>query len=94
LNILGRLMVMPEKSWQFIEAKCLQICRLQLGCRHLMRVVIAPIKPSGSGPNWEILAFEPELPPIAHAEAVRAANLLRGKYALAPGKNRKPPVAP
>jgi hypothetical protein len=87
-------MTMREKSWQFIEAKCLQACRLQLGCRHLLRVVIGPTKPSGGGPNWEVLAFEPELPPIAHAEAMRAADILRGTYALAPGKNRNPRLAP
>ena len=38
----------------------------------------------GSGPNWEVLAFRPELPPIARNEAMKAVDVLRGTYALAP----------
>jgi hypothetical protein len=36
------------------------------------------------GPDWELLAFEPELPPEAHIEAMKAVDILRQVYALAP----------
>ena len=75
---------MPEKSREFIQALCLEMCRKRLGCRHLQRILIGRTKPNGSGPNWEILAFEPELPPAAYLEAMKAVKILGGTYALAP----------
>jgi hypothetical protein len=77
-------MPMPERGRVFLEARCLEVCRRRMGCKHLQRVVIGRIKPIGSGPNWEVLAFEPELPPVAFAEAMKAADILRGTFALAP----------
>jgi len=73
----------PLKSRDFIEAECLRVARLQVGCRHLKGVKIRRTKPIGSGPNWEVLAFVPELPPIARKEAMNALDVLRGTYALA-----------
>jgi hypothetical protein len=74
---------MLEKSADFIESECLRVARLRLGCGHLEAVRIEPTKPSGSGPNWDVAAFEPELLPIARAEAMDAIQMLRGTYALA-----------
>jgi hypothetical protein len=76
--------LMQEKSKVFLESLCLAACRHRPGCAHLQRVVIGRIKPLGSGPNWEVLAFKPELPPFAHAEALKAAGRVRGMYSLAP----------
>jgi hypothetical protein len=78
--------MMPEKARDFLEAECLRVARLQLGCKHLQAVRIGRTKPSGSGPNWEVLGFKPELPTIAHQEAMEAIDGLRGRYALAKRK--------
>jgi hypothetical protein len=75
---------MPEKSKDFIEAECLKAARLQIGRRHLERVFIGRTKPAGSGPNWEVLGFTPQLPPVAHNGAVMAIAPLKQKYALEP----------
>jgi hypothetical protein len=75
-------MTMPEKSRGFIEAECLKVARLQVGCKGLRAVRIGRTKPSGSGPNWEVLGFKPELPPIANDEAMKAIDVLRGTHAL------------
>jgi hypothetical protein len=75
---------MPEKSKDFIEAECLKTARLQIGCRHLERVFIGRRKPAGSGPNWEVLGFTPQLPPRAQAAAETAIAQLTQKYALEP----------
>ena len=75
---------MPQRTRAFLQARCLQVCRQQVGCKHLEAVLIGRIKPISSGPNWEVLAFRPELPPIARDEAMRAVDVLRGRYALAP----------
>jgi hypothetical protein len=74
---------MQEKSKVFLESLCLAACRRRPGCAHLQRVVIGRIKPLGGGPNWEVLAFKPELPPFAHGEALKAASQVRGMYFLA-----------
>jgi hypothetical protein len=75
---------MPEKDAAFIEAECLKAARGAIGCSHLERVKIGPLKPAGSGPNWEVHGFTPELPPIAEAEAHGRIAPLRQKFALKP----------
>jgi len=75
--------LMEEKSVEWLQAEALRLCRMQLGCGHLEAVRIGPTKPAGSGPNWELLAFKPELHPGAHGNAMRVIYMLRGKYALA-----------
>ena len=77
-------MLLMTRSREFIQARCLAVCRQRPGCRHLQRVLIGRIKPLDIGPNWEVLAFEPELPPVAYIEAMKAADILRATYALAP----------
>ena len=73
---------MPEKSPEFIEAECLRVARLQPGCRELKTVRIGRTRPQGTGPNWEVLGFTPDLPPIAKDFAVKAIHTLRQVYAL------------
>jgi hypothetical protein len=51
---------MPEKMWDWLGAESLRIARLQLGCGELTSVRIGPLKPQGSGPNWEVLGFKPD----------------------------------
>jgi hypothetical protein len=75
---------MPEKSWQFIEAECLKVARREQGCSDLQVVRIGRTKPAGSGPNWEVLGFSPELPELARSYALRAIDRVRQTYALAP----------
>jgi hypothetical protein len=77
-------LTMPNRTRAFLQARCLQVSRQQLGCKYLEAVLIGRIKPLGSGPNWEVLAFRAELPPIAQNEAMKAVDVLRGTYALAP----------
>jgi hypothetical protein len=60
----------PEKSRQRLQTSCLTMCRQRPGCRHLQRVLIGRTKSIDSGPNWELLAFEPELAPEAYIEAL------------------------
>ena len=74
---------LPEKTAYFLEAECLQMARRRLHCEHLEAVKIGPTRPTGSGPNWELLAFKPELDERAYYNAMRAINLLRRVYALA-----------
>jgi len=74
---------LPEKTADFLEAECLKMARRRLHCEHLEAVKIGPTRPSGSGPNWELLAFKPELDERAYENAMRAINLLRRVYALA-----------
>ena len=76
-------MKMPEKTREWLQAEALKRCRRRLGCGHLEAVFVGSTKPSGSGPNWEVLAFKPELPPIAEAEAMDEIHQLRAVYALA-----------
>ena len=78
--------LMPEKSSDFLEDACLEVARRQPGCSELKAVRIGPLKPRGSGPNWEVLGFTPDLPPIAKQEAMQAIDKLRGIYA--PKKER------
>ena len=73
---------MPEKSREEIEIECLTAARLALGCSHLQGVRIGPLKPQGSGPNWEVFGFSPRLPAIAHDEALEMIAPLRQKYSL------------
>jgi hypothetical protein len=74
---------MPERSQQFIEAECLKMTRRQLGCSDVRDVRIGRTKPGGSGPNWEVLGFTPDLPEVAKHEALDAIAALRQMYALA-----------
>lgn len=74
---------MPEKDAAFIEAECLKVARRCLGCGDLKKVRIGRTRPRGSGPNWEVLGFTPELPDLAMDEALRAIEPLRQMYALA-----------
>ena len=74
---------MPEKSREFIESECLKVARLEQGCSDLVRVRIGRTKPRGSGPNWEVLGFSPDLPELAQIYALKAIDRLRQKYALA-----------
>jgi len=74
---------MPEKSREFIEAECLKVARLEQGCSDLVRVRIGRTKPRGSGPNWEVLGFSPDLPELAQIYALKAIDRPRQKYALA-----------
>jgi len=46
--------------------------------------LIGRTKSIDGAPNWELLAFEPELPPAAYTEAMKAVDILRQAYALAP----------
>ena len=57
--------------------------RRQLGCSDVRVVRIGRTKPSGSGPNWEVLGFTPDLPDIAKREVLDAIAALRQMYALA-----------
>jgi hypothetical protein len=78
------ILPMAEKSREFIEGECLRVVRLQLDCRHLAAVAIARTEPLGSGLNWEVLGFNPELPSATRAEAIKAIDDIRAQYALAP----------
>jgi hypothetical protein len=73
---------MTEMSRAFIEAECLKVARREQGCADLQRVTIGPLRPSGSGPNWEVLGFSPPLPELAFDYAMRAIDRVRQKYAL------------
>ena len=74
--------IMPEESRSFIEAECLRVARLQPGCKHLKAVAIA--RTGNGSPNWEVLAFNPELPSVARKQAIEAIESLRAQYVLAP----------
>jgi hypothetical protein len=76
-------MSMPEKSVGVLQEHCLEMCRQRAGCTHLQRVLIGRTRPRRSGPNWEVLAFEPELGQVAHAQAMKAIDILRKTYLLA-----------
>ena len=73
---------MRERGRIFIQAECLKVARRQPGCGVLQSVLIAPISSEAGGPNWEIVSFLPDLPPLARLEAIRAIGPLRTKYAL------------
>ena len=73
----------PEKAVDFLEAECLKMARRRLHCEHLEAVKIGPTRPMGSGPNWELLAFKPELHGRAYDNAMRAVQILRQIYVLA-----------
>jgi hypothetical protein len=75
---------MPEKTQDWLEAKALEIARREKGCQELEAVRIKRIVSEGSGANWLVAAFEPQLPPAAETVAMEAIALLRGTYALTP----------
>jgi hypothetical protein len=89
--------LMPEKSAAWLEAECLRRCRLLALGRHWRWVDIGlgstfgggqdrADKTAGSGPNWQVAAFKPELDGVAHEEAMVVIAHLRGTYALARGR--------
>jgi hypothetical protein len=78
--------LMPEKSAAWLEAECLRRCRLLALSRDLEAVKIERIKPAGSGPNWQVAAFKPELDGVAYEEAMLVIARLRGTYVLAKGR--------
>jgi hypothetical protein len=73
---------MREKGRIFIQAECLQVARRQPGCAALQSVLIGPIIQTAGGPNWEVVSFLPDLPPLGRLEATRAIAPLRQKYML------------
>jgi hypothetical protein len=73
---------MPERDAAFIEAECLKAVRQAWGCKDTGHVKIGPIKPAGSGPNWEVLGVDPPLPPMARDIALELIAPLRQRYAL------------
>ena len=73
----------PEKSAAWLEAECLRRCRRLVLSRHLEAVKIERTRPAGSGPNWQLAAFKPELNGIDYHEAMGTIAILRGTYALA-----------
>jgi hypothetical protein len=75
---------MQEESRSFIEGECLRVAQLQAGCQHLKAVAIARVEPSTENPNWEVLAFNPELPTTARAGAIHAIEEVRAQCRLAP----------
>ena len=74
--------MMPEKTLEWLQSEALRLCKMRVGCHHLEAVLIGRVRPKGSGPNWELLAFRPELPMGAENEAMEVIHLLRGTYAL------------
>jgi len=84
----------PEKTAMFIEGECLKVAGRAQGCSELTAVRVGPLKPEGSGPNWEVLGFTPDLPPLAASSAHEAIAPLRQRYALAPSHPRKRATPP
>ncbi len=82
-SLLEDFLRMRERGRIFIQAECLKVARRQPGCGVLQSVLIAPISSEAGGPNWEIVSFLPDLPPLARLEAIKAIGPLRQKYALA-----------
>jgi hypothetical protein len=78
--------LMPEKSAAWLEAECLRRCRLLALGRNLEAVKIERLKPSGSGPNWQVAGFKPELHGVAYHEAMAVIAHVRGTYVLANGR--------
>jgi hypothetical protein len=76
----------PEKSRTWLEMESLKRCQRRPGCSHLEAIRIGRIKLSGSGPNWKVLHFEPELNSAARGEAMEEIARLQGTYALANGR--------
>ena len=79
---------MPEESRSFIEAECMRVARLQRGCEHLIAVAVARMESPNGSPNWEVLAFEPEMPSAVRTRAIEAIESIRGQYVLAPFVNQ------
>jgi len=66
-----------------LEAECVRWVRAHaLGCKDLEAVEIARSQPSGSGANWYVKRFIPELPPIAAREARAICARITGHVAL------------
>jgi hypothetical protein len=55
-----------------------------IACQHLKAVAIARVEPSSENPNWEVLAFNPELPSTARAGAIHAIEEVRAQHRLEP----------
>jgi hypothetical protein len=81
--------IMPQESRSFIEAECLRVARLQPACEHLKAVAIARLAQPNVSPNWEVLAFWPELPSAVRAKAIEATENMRRQYVLAPFINSR-----
>jgi len=64
---------MEKKTAAWLESEALRRCRGSMLLRHLTRVKIEPTKPPGTGPNWQVAGFEPELKEgsPAHREAMK-----------------------
>jgi hypothetical protein len=74
---------MQETTRQLLEAECVRWVRAHaLGCKDLEAVEIARCQPSGSGANWYVKRFIPELPPIAAREARAICARITGHVAL------------
>jgi hypothetical protein len=75
---------MLDESRAFIEGECLRVARSQPGCEHLKAIVIARMFPANGRQNWEVLGFNPELPPTPRAQAIGAIEIVRHQFVLAP----------
>jgi hypothetical protein len=73
---------MEEKTREWLQAEALRRCRTRHGCDHLEAVFIGRTMPRGRNPNWEVLAFKPELAPAAEKAAMAVIRVLRGMYVL------------
>ena len=78
----------PENSAAFIETEYLKAAHRVLGCSDLQSLKIGSLKPSGSGPNWEVLGLFPKLRyhPLSAIELIVP---LGQKHTLKRGKGRK-----
>jgi len=74
--------LMPEKTVEWLQAEALRCCRHRHGCSHLQAVIIGRTRPTNGGPNWELLAFKPELALSAEYDAMEEIHRLRGTYDL------------
>jgi hypothetical protein len=81
---------MPDESRVFIEGECLRVARLQPGCEQLKAILIARTRAPNERSNWKVLGFHPELPPTIRAQAIKAIEILRDQYVLAPAPMVKP----
>jgi hypothetical protein len=55
----------------------------------LQAVTIARLAQPNVSPNWEVLAFWPELPSAVRAKAIEAIENMRRQYVLAPFVNSR-----
>jgi hypothetical protein len=74
---------MPEMTRAVLNAECVRLVRNHaLGCKGVQAVSIVRATPPGSGPNWYVSQFIPELPPFAEKEAREVCLYLSERYAL------------